>query len=186
MLVKRSLVTLAVALAVALPAVASIKAMTLKELMGITKGTVHGTIVARETIRSDFPLPNAVHTVLTIRGENVRTGEPMEVKVSFHGSHDVADRYTISEMPTLQDTRVGAEVVAFFNPRKELEGSQVVFDYSGIYRVERAFGQPVLMGKGEGFAFEKNEKLDSVRTRVRQVHQEQLLAKQQLKLGTDK
>jgi len=186
MLVKRSFVTLAVALTLALPTVASIKAMTLKELMSITSGTVHGTIVARETLRSDFPLPNAVHTVLTIEGEDVRTGEPIQVKVTFHGSHDVDDRYTISEMPTLQDTRVGTEVVAFYNPRKELDGRQVVYDYSGIYRVERAFGQPVVMGKGEGFAFEKNEKLDAVRTRVRAIHKEQLLAKQQLKLGTDK
>ncbi|GJM21854.1 MAG: hypothetical protein DHS20C15_17690 [Planctomycetota bacterium] len=186
MLAKRSFVALAVALTVALPAVASIKAMTLRELMSITSGAVHGTVVARETVQRGFPQSGAVYTLLTIRGESVRTGEPTEVTVAFHGSHEVADRYTISEMPTLQDTRIGAEVVAFFNPRKELDGSPVIFDYSGIYRVERAFDKPVLMGKGEGFAFDKNEALDVVRQRVRQVHQEQLVAKQKLKLGTGK
>ena len=186
MLAKRSLVALAVALAAALPAVASIKAMTLKELMSITSGTIHGTIVARETVQRDFPQAGAVYTLLTISGENVRTGEPAEIQVAFHGSHDVADRYTISEMPTLQDTRVGTEVLAFHNARKELDGRKVVYDYSGLYRVERAFGKPVVMGKGEGFAFHKNEKLDVARARVRQVHQEQLVAKQKLKLGSGK
>lgn len=183
MRVMTCVISLFATLVVALPAPASIKAMTLSELMSVTQDTIHGKITARETVRLSHPWPDAVYTQLTIVGENARTGEPQESKVVFHGSHEAADEYTISEMPTLQETRVGAEVIAFISKRKDMEGRYLLHNLGGVFRVERAFGKPVLQGKGPGFAFEKNEKLAVARDRVRQVHVEQLAAKKKQSLG---
>jgi len=161
---------------VAVPVVAAVKAMTLKELMEVTTDTVHGRITAKESFRSDYPSPDVYWTRLTLQGESLRTGEPVTTQVIFLGSHDPNDGYGTSEMPTLQDTRVGQEAVAFFFRDKQVPGeANVVFDLSGMYRVETVFGQPIVIGKGEGAAFTENIRLADVRIAVRATHQ-QILA----------
>ncbi|MHC5210391.1 MAG: hypothetical protein ACYTG2_06715 [Planctomycetota bacterium] len=166
--------TLSVALGlalVALPVAAAIKAMTLAELMDITTDTVHGTILEKSSFRMDWPFEGAVYTQLTIEGESLRTQAPVTTQVVFLGSHDPADHYNTSETPTLQDTRVGGEAVVFFYRDAEMPGQlNRVFDLSGVYRIERAFGTPVVIGKGEGFAFPENIKLTDARTQVRAAH----------------
>jgi hypothetical protein len=156
---------------VALPAAAAIKAMTLDELMGITTDTVHGRILEKSSFRMDWPFEGAVYTQLTIQGESLRTQEPVTTQVVFLGSHDPADHYGTSEMPTLQDTRVGGETVVFYHRDSEMPGQlNRVFDLSGVYRVESGFGAPVVIGKGEGFAFPDNVKLADARAQVRETH----------------
>ena len=186
MRVTSLVVALVATLALALPTPASIQAMDLGQLMTATSKTIHGTITAREVVKLAHPWPDAVYTQLTITGENARTGEREQVKVLFHGSHDARDQYTISEMPTLQDTRVGSEVIAFYSPRKDMEGRHLLSNLGGVFRVERAFGQPVVLGKGQGFAFEKNEKLQVARDRIRVMHLELLKFKQQQSLAPAK
>ena len=39
-----------------------------------------------------------------------------------------------------------------------------------VYRVEKSFGTPVVIGKGEGFAFTENTKLQDAAVAVRNVH----------------
>lgn len=158
--------------ALAVPTFAAIKAMTLSELMGITTDTVHVHILAKSTFHSDWPMAGVVWTKLTVQGESLRTGAPVTTDVVFLGSNDPADNYGTSEMPTLQDTRVGGEAVIFFNGQDvDMPGHlNRVFDLSGVYRVERSFGAPVVIGKGEGLAFAENVKLDDARTLVHQTH----------------
>jgi hypothetical protein len=160
------------AVALAVPTFAAVKAMTLSELMGITTDTVHVHILAKSTFHSDWPMSGVVWTKLTVQGESLRTGEPVTADLVFLGSHDPADNYGTSEMPTLQDTRVGGEAVIFFNGHDEQVPGQLnrIFDLSNVYRVERSFGTPVVIGKGEGAAFVENVKLDDARTLVRQTH----------------
>ena len=46
----------------------------------------------------------------------------------------------------------------------------MVWNLSGVFRVERGYGEPVLVGKGEGFAFTENVKLSEAKSRVRSIH----------------
>ncbi len=162
---------LAVTTAVALPAAAAIKALTLSELMQVTSDAVHVKILGKSSFRLDFPLEGAVWTKLTVSGTSLRTGEPVSTELVFLGSHDPKDQYGISEMPTLQDTRVGGEAVVFFQHDTQMPTAMNrIWDLSGVYRVEKAFGTPVLVGKGEGFAFPENVKLADASGAVRSTH----------------
>jgi len=154
------------------PCVAAIKAMTLSELMQITTEAAHVKITGSSTFRMDWPLQGAVWTRLTVQGESLRTQQPVNADVVFLGSHNPADEFGVSEMPTLQDTRVGSEAVIFWNGNdQEVPGHlNRVFALDSVYRVESSFGAPVVIGKGEGFAFAENVKLDDVRTAVRSTH----------------
>jgi hypothetical protein len=172
MRVSKCVVAFAAAALLALPVAAAIKAMTLKEIMEITQDTVHGTIVDREVISLDWPREGAVYTQLTVEGESLRTGKAKTVKVVFHGSHRTEDWYGVSSMPTLQDTRLHGETVLFHYEHPLLPGHNLVPNLAALYRVERGFGEPVLVGKGEGAAFAENTALTSVREQVRATHVE--------------
>ena len=173
-----------VALAVALltaGSLAAIKALTLSELMAITTDAAHVRIVAKSTFRMDYPLPGAAWTKLSVVGESLRTGAPVKTDLVFMGSHDPNDRYTMSEEPTLQDTRVGHEAVIFWWDDPDMPavgGGHRIFDLSGVYRVEPSFGAPVVIGKGDGFAWSENLKLADAGDQVRKAHLELLAAKQ--------
>jgi hypothetical protein len=169
---KSVAVALGVAL-VAVPAIASIKAMTLKELMAITTDAVDARIVAKSSFQLDYPMEGAVYTRLSIEGVSLRTQEPVTTEVVFLGSHDPADQFGTSEMPTLQDTRVGSQAVIFFAKDQDIPGRlNVAYGLHTIYRVEESFGAPVVIGKGEGFAFTDNIKLDEARAQIRATHLE--------------
>jgi hypothetical protein len=172
MRVSKCVLAFSAAALLAIPVTAAIKAMTLRELMEVTQDAVHGKIVARDTVRLDHPWEGALYTRLTVEGESLRTGEKGTFKVVFHGSHEKDDWYGISSMPTLQDSRLGGETVLFFGKHELLPGQNVVFNYAGLYRVETGFGEPVLVGKGEGMAFPENTKLVDVAKDIRATHAE--------------
>lgn len=156
----------------AVPAIAAIKAMTLAELMAITTDAVHGRIVAKTSFSLDYPFEGAVYSKLTVEGESLRTGAAVSTSMIFLGSHDPADSYGTSEMPTLQDTRVGNEVVVFYARDEQFPGTaNVVHNLASVFRVEQAFGTPVLIGKGEGTAFAENIRLADARTLVKTTHE---------------
>ena len=172
MRVSKCVLALSAAALLAIPVTAAIKAMTLRELMEVTQDAVHGKIVARDSIRLDHPWEGALYTQLTVEGESIRTGEKGTFKVIFHGSHDKDDWYGISSMPTLQDSRTGGEGVLFFGEHPLLPGHNLVYNFAGLYRVEMGFGEPVVVGKGEGMAFPENTKLTDVVTDIRATHAE--------------
>ena len=152
----------------AVPVAAAIKAMTLGEMLATTHDTVLAEITGKSTFAVPYPFEEAVWTRLTVEGESLRTGQPFSGSVVFLGSHDPADQFGTSEMPTLQDTRVGNRAVLFFETDKDFPGgaTKVAHNLSYVYRVEDGFGTPVLIGKGEGAAFPENAKLADVRAQV--------------------
>lgn len=175
-IVKHSLLALSLAI-VALPVAASIKAMNLGELMQITTDVAHVRILAKSTFPLAHPFPEAVYTKLTVEGTSLRTGKAVKTDLIFLGSHETSDQYGVSEMPTLQDTRIGSEVVVFFEHVKSFPGeADMLHNLGTIYRVEKAFGTPVVIGKGEGFAFPENVKLSDARRTVRETHLKLLAA----------
>jgi len=152
----------------ATPVVAAIRAMNLSELMSITDDTVLVHITGRSTFASAYPFEGAVYTQLSLSGESLRTGKAYEGRVVFLGSHDPADQFGTSEMPTLQDTRVGNRVVLFFQHDDAFPGggADLAYNLGYVFRVEDGFGTPVVMGKGEGSAFPDNLKLSDARAQV--------------------
>lgn len=162
--------TLIVAAVAALPVAAAIKALNLEQLMSLTDDVVYGTIVDKEVVKLDHPWKGAVYTKLTVQGESLRHGKEITTEIVFHGSHDPSDDYIVSEMPELQDSRVGGKVLLLSSKTNELGKRNLVHNLAGLYRVESGFGEPVLVGKGEGFAFPENTKLSDVRERVRTTH----------------
>ncbi|MFT7461730.1 MAG: hypothetical protein ACI9EF_000064 [Pseudohongiellaceae bacterium] len=186
MRISRCVATLVVAAVAALPIGAAIKAMNLEEVMSITDDAFVGKIIAKDTVVIDHPWEGAVYTKLTIQGESLRNGLSQVKEVVFHGSHDPSDDYLTSEMPELKDTRVGGQVMVLSQTSKEHGGQNVVYSLAGAYRIESGFGEPVVIGKGDGFAFPKNAKLSAVREDVRTTHE--ALAKKALKSlpGQDK
>ena len=168
---RRVLVALGLLLVV-LPVAASIKAMNLYEQMEITSDTLVATIVARDTIVSDHPWAGSVYTRLTLQGESLRTGEPVTTRAVFMGSHDPADEFNHSEMPELRDVRLGNEVVVFFAHDEAIAGGvNLIHNLASVYRVERGFGEPVVIGKGSGAPFAENMKLSDARALVLATHQ---------------
>ncbi len=159
----RMFVAAAAALLVALPVGAAVKAMTLTELMEVTDDAVLGRIVAKETFRADWPLEGAVYTRLLVEGTSLRTGRTQTHPVVFLGSHEPDDRFTMSEMPRLRDVRLGNEVIVFSQLSERLGGQAEAHNHGNVYRVEQGFGEPVVMGKGDGLAFPVNTRLSEVR-----------------------
>jgi hypothetical protein len=165
-MLKSAAVLLGVAL-IAIPAGAAIKAMTLAEAMEVNSDVLHGRIVSKTTVKTDRPLEGMVYTHMTVEGESLISGEKLTKELVFLGSHEPGDAYGTSEMPTLQDTRVGADAVILYAIDATGEKPvNVVHDYSSVYRVETAFGSPVVIGKGEGFAFPENVKLSDARAQI--------------------
>ena len=105
------------------------------------------------------------------RSESLRTDETVETDVVYLGSHDPADDYGSSEMPLFQDVRLGNRVVIFYGrDESNLSGANQLWAWNCAFRVESVFGQPVVMGKGEGFAFTENVTLAQAREQVRTAH----------------
>jgi len=156
---------------VTVPLFAAVKAMTLSELMDLTHDTALVHIVDKTTFASDVPFEGAVFTRLTVKGESLRSGDEVSTQVIFLGSHDPADRFASSEMPTLQDTRVGSDAILFMYSDASMPGTPFrVSSHADVYRLERTFGTDVVIGKGEGAAFPENVTLATARDRVRQTH----------------
>ncbi len=152
----------------AVPLTAAIRAMTLGEMLASTHDTVLARITAKTTFTIPYPFEEAVWTRLTVEGESLRTGEPFTGSVVFLGSHDPAEQFGTSEMPTLQDTRIGQRAVIFFESVADFPGGAmpVAHNLAYVYRVEDGFGTPVVIGKGEGAAFPVNVKLSDARAQV--------------------
>jgi hypothetical protein len=152
----------------AVPVTAAIRALTLGEMLTITHDTVLVRITAKSTFAVPYPFQDAVWTRLTVEGESLRTGKPFADQVVFLGSHEPADQFGTSEMPALQDTRVGSQALVFWETDAAFPGgaTKVAHNLAYVYRVEDGFGTPVVIGKGEGAAFPDNLKLADARAQV--------------------
>ncbi len=178
-LCRTALVVIGLSL-VTVPALAAVKAMTLGELMGITHEAALVRITDSRSFPLDLPFEGAVYTSLHVKGESLRSGEPIETDVIFLGSHDPRDHFGTSEMPKLQDTRVGNDAILFYFSDASLPGGpNRVSNLAGAFRIEQAFGTQVVIGKGEGAAFPANVKLTDARAQIRATHLELQAAKAQ-------
>ena len=156
-----------------MPLAAAIKAMNLEELMEISTGVMAGEIIAKDTVKLDAgDDPNQTFTRLTIRGQEMTTGESLTREIYYWGGIWNGKLDSPSTAPREHQTRVGARVVAFywFDPNLTAEGAYKIFCFANIYQIQQGAGEPTVIGLGEGAAVPQNIKLIDLRAQIQAIH----------------
>ena len=150
-----------------------IERLDLAQMVAKTDGAVHGTIVEREVIRIDHPVdgPELYFTHLTLQGTSLTSGNAITVKVTFAGGFVSPDEGVHnSEAPSADETKLGAEVVAFYkwsdNMGGGLAANALYASHGGIYRVAQTRNGAVALGKGDGYAISGNVRVADLKSQI--------------------
>jgi len=167
---------LASALAVAALATlgtAQILRLDLSQMIARTTDTVRGKIAARDVVQIDHPVDGTdmYFTTLTIEGRSLETGKPLTVKVSYAGGFVDAEHGSFnSEAPSADDSRVGNDVVVFFQSGVNLGGgfvcNEVLTWHGGLYRTFERKGDVIVQGRGDGYAIPANVRLSDLSKQI--------------------
>ena len=152
---------------------AQIERLNLEQMVTRTDGSVLGKITHKEVIRIDHPLdgPQLYYTHLTIEGRSLETGAELTQVVTFPGGF-IDEQHGVwnSEAPSEDDTRIGNEVVAFYqwsdNMGGDLEAYALYASHGGIYRTVNGRKGTIVLGRGEGYAIAHNVKLGQLDTEI--------------------
>lgn len=153
---------------------AQILRLTLEQMVDRTDGAVHGTIT--KSLVTHLPEtkdgPDMFFTTLTIEGENLISGLPQTVEVSFPGGF-VDDHTGVwnSEAPSADDQRIGNKIVAFWKVCDDLGGgfqsNALYTSHGGLFRTfEDKRGRTVVLGRGKGYAVDLNQRLVKLRKNI--------------------
>lgn len=153
-------------LALAPQPAAKIERLTLPELVRKSDDAVLGRIERVEVQRLDHPSdgPDLFYTTLWIAGRSVRTGAELTQPVTFAGGTlpDGTGAWN-SEAPSADDIRVGNRVVAFHKWSDNLGGGKAAHAlyaaHGGLYRVMETRKGEFVLGRGEGYALDRNRTL---------------------------
>ncbi len=144
-------------------ALACIEALDLNAMVQRTDAAVRGEITAvRSVLHEAGPEDRRIYTVLTVEGTDLYTGEPRTLEAAFLGGTFGGETMNVTCMPSPADYRLGNQVVVFSAP---VEGWGPEVDrcvyaaMGGIFREIATPRGPVVIGKGEGTAVEKNTRL---------------------------
>ncbi len=157
---------------------AQIEKLNLDQMVAKTDNSVLGTITKKEVIRVDHPVdgPELYYTHLTIEGRSLVDGESLTRTVTFPGGF-IDDEHGVwnSEAPSAEDTRLGSEVVAFYqwspNMGGDLEGYALYASHGGIYRTAKARKGTIVLGRGVGYAIEHNQLLTELDSEITKLHE---------------
>ncbi len=159
---------------------AQIERLNLEQMVGKVDDAIHGTIVDREVFRIDHPVdgPELYFTTIYVQGHSVLTGQEKLVGVTFHGGFiDEENGVYNSEAPSADETRIGRKVVAFHKWTDNMGGdvaANVLFAaHGGLYTTFGDPQNPVIQGRGEGYAITSNIAFDQFQTRVREIREAQ-------------
>ncbi len=150
-------------------ATASIVHLTLREMLERTDSGVIGTVLEKNVwtgplegfeVDPDF-------TTVKIQGEDLIRGGQVIHEITYLGS----DKNPVSEMPAESETRVGTSGLFFSVAVKSAWGGRtglhsLMAAQGGVFRVESGPKGDVVIGKGEGFAVEKNVLASDLRKQV--------------------
>ncbi|MFN0007144.1 MAG: hypothetical protein ACKVXR_04485 [Planctomycetota bacterium] len=152
---------------------AQIERLDLKQMVEKADNAVFGTIVNKHVIRIDHPVdgPELYFTTLTIEGRSLRDDKELTVDVVFAGGFiDEENGVNNSEAPSADDTRIGNRVVAFYkwseNLGGQLAGNGLYASHGGLYRTIETRGRTVVLGRGEGYAIERNVEHSALQSEV--------------------
>ena len=148
---------------------AQIKSYTLPEMVGQADGAVFGEIVASRAFRVDDPVdgPELYFTTLTIEGREVGSDRPLLVDVTYHGGF-VSETEGVynSEAPVADDVAIGNRVVVFYewsdNMGGSVAGNALLAAHGGLFRTVAGSRHVAVLGRGEGYAIDRNLKLSDL------------------------
>ena len=152
---------------------AKIERLTLDEMISRTENTVYGEIIAKKAFRVDHPIdgPELYFTTLTIEGRSLIDGSKITVDVTYHGGWiNEEEGVWNSEAPTEEETAVGKRIVAFYkwsnNMGGDVAANYLYASHGGLFRTQDGPKGTVVLGRGEGYAVQKNIRLGDLDTAV--------------------
>lgn len=164
---------------------AQIKSLTLREIVDDSDHAVFGTIVdSQVSMRPDPEHGEFYFTTITIEGRRLTDGAVVSVPVTFYGGFlDEEHGYWNSEAPIADDVEVGNRVVAFYRWADDMGGGMpanaLYMAHGGLYRSVEGPNGTMILGRGEGYAVDKNVRLTSLDGAVAKLHTEKLQRKEQ-------
>ena len=107
-------------------------------------------------------------TRLTISGQEMTTGETVTQDLYYMGGVWNGFNATPVTSPRDYQTRMGANVVAFywFDPSLTPDGANKIFCYANVFQMHQGSGDPTVIGLGDGTAVPFNTKLSSLSTEI--------------------
>jgi hypothetical protein len=153
---------------------AQIERLDLPAMVAKTDNAVYAEITAKRVFRVDHPLdgPELFFTTLTLEGRSLRDGTALAVDVTFPGGFiSETEGVHNSEAPSAEDIKLGNRVVAFYkwthNMGGDVRGNALYASHGGLYRTVDGPKGTVVLGRGEGYAVDKNLALGELETAVR-------------------
>jgi hypothetical protein len=175
---KKPILALAALAVAALTAAgtAQIERLTLDQMVAKTDNSVLAEIVGRKVFRVDHPVdgPELYFTTLTLQGTSLRDGKPVTVDVTYPGGFiDEEHGVHNSEAPSADDVKLGTTVVAFYkwsdNLGGDVRGNALYASHGGLYRTVAGPTGSVVLGRGEGYAIDKNKSVANLESAVRSI-----------------
>ena len=170
------LVALALGMAGSL-GLAQIKRFTLDEMIAATDNTVFGEIVAQRVFRVDHAIdgPELYFTTLTIEGHSLNDDTPLTVDVTYHGGFiNEEEGVYNSEAPSADDVKLGNRVVVFYEWTDNMGGgvaaNALVASHGGLFRSLDGPSGATVLGRGDGYAVDRNVKLADLKHAVSKLH----------------
>jgi len=167
---KLHLPILAASLALAaLAGHAQIERLSLDSMVQKTDDTLFAEITNKQVIRIDDAKdgPELFYTHLTLEGTSLETGQPETVTVTFPGGFvSEEDGVWNSEAPSDDDIKIGNHIVAFYkhldNAGGGLACNFLYASHGGLFRTVEGPNGTIVMGRGEGYAIDKNISLQDL------------------------
>lgn len=163
--------------ALAIPAPAQIRRLSLETMVLEADEAVHGTIVASRSFRLDDPVdgPELYYTTITIQGRALASGAPLTVDVTFRGGFvSPTEGVFNSEAPAADDVRLGREVVAFYAWTDDFGGglatNALVAAHGGLYRAASGPRGSTILGRGDGYAVRANLRAEDLEGALRRLY----------------
>lgn len=176
------LALLALSLAPLPSAPAKIVALDLPAMMQVTDDVFHGVVTSSKVFRIDHPIdgPELYYTTLEVEGRSLLVEEEAlrSFELTFPGGFITPeDGVHNSEMPHAHETEIGSEIVFFpsytSNMGGDVAGSAPYAGHGGYYTVTtNRRGTKIVLGRGAGYAVDRNVRLDQLAQSARELRQE--------------
>ena len=143
-----------------------------------------GQITKSHVFRVDHPVdgPELYFTTITVEGTAMGDETPVTVDVTYNGGFINAEEGVFnSEAPSADDVKIGNNVVVFYkwadNLGGDVRGNGLVASHGGLYRTAASQKDSVILGRGPGYAVDRNISLTDFDGAVRRIRE----AKKQVK-----
>ena len=152
---------------------AQIKQLSLTEMTTLTDNAVLGTVVASHVIdlgneRDGFGL---YYTVFTVEGDSIYNGRKTTVDLVARGGWIDKENGIgcwDSEAPQASEIAIGKKILAYYKWSENIgrgTGANILYaSHGSLFRTAESPNGTVVLGRGEGYAINKNISVKNLRT----------------------